>query len=366
MERPTTLVHDVRWYDGDSEDRARVEAELLTHGHPLPASARVAWARAYPNVRNSLLVVGAPSGTAAAIALQRHPSRALPGHYIVRVARTGAALDAGVDAEAIRALTHAMRADPRVIRVHFECFSRDASVRDRIGDLLLNAGFERARQPASYDHTLVSELRGTDNATHLSSLSQGVRQNIRALNKFPVELRPVRNVGDSARMNELMAVTFGRTGANHVNRDYAPLIRLATEMPNLARLMGVYRTDGLGGSPLIAFALGVNHGDHVAYDIGASTRVPEFKNLSLGYPLLWDLITWARAQGVTWFDFGGISAGSAETDDPVGRISDFKRRFEKRVERVSDEWTYVPHPARAAVARLVSKIVELSRTRGRR
>jgi lipid II:glycine glycyltransferase (peptidoglycan interpeptide bridge formation enzyme) len=75
----------------------------------------------------------------------------------------------------------------------------------------------------------------------------------------------------------------------------------------------------------------------------------------MAYPLAWDLIRWARGQGAVIFDFGGISAGTAESDDPLGGISDFKRRFTDRVERVGEEWVYEPHPARAQLARWTSR-----------
>jgi len=112
---------------------------------------------------------------------------------------------------------------------------------------------------------------------------------------------------------------------------------------------------GTRADALIAFAWGLNNVDHVAYDIGASARVPEFKTLSLGYPLLWELIAWARDSGASWFDYGGVPAENSDGEERLGRISDFKRRFEKQVVRVAEEWVFVPHPARAALASTLSR-----------
>ena len=102
----------------------------------------------------------------------------------------------------------------------------------------------------------------------------------------------------------------------------------------------------------------------VAYDIGASARVPEFKSLSLGYPLLWDLIAWARDLGARWFDYGGVPAEDADAAH-LERISDFKRRFEKQAVRIAEEWVFTPHPTRAAVASAVSRAATLLSRRRR-
>jgi hypothetical protein len=279
----------------------------------------------------------------------------------------GGALPGETARTAITALTQAMRCNPRVLRVHVEAFSRDTAVREHIGGLLTAEGYRRGPAVTNYEHTLATDLRQQDDATHLASLPQGVRQNIRALAKFPVELRPIRDPAHAARMGALMTETLARTGARHVPQDYAAIVRFAVGHPALSRLMGIYRTDVTGPDALIAFAWGVVQGDHVAYDIGASARVPEFKNLSLGYPLLWDLITWARGRGADWFDFGGVSHGTSESeDDRLGRISDFKRRFEKSVVRVAEEWVLEPHPVRAALAGVFSRAAEVVSRAGRR
>ncbi len=354
----------VQWLHGITPERERREGELLSAGCPLPVRARLAWARAFPRINTSLLVVEGAGGELGALGVERHPSRALPGHHVVRVLRVGAALPAETANAAIMALDESCRKDSRALRVHLECFSRDPDARDRLGAVARGYGFARLSDVTNYEYTLATDLRGSDNATHLASLSQGVRQNIRALAKYPVEMRPIRDESDSPRMNALMRETLARTGADHVEMDYAPTIRFALAEPSLARLMGLYRTEKVGGDALIAFALGLNNVDHAAYDIGASARVPEFKNLSLGYPLLWDLIRWGRDAGTSWFDYGGVPAEDSEGEERLGRISDFKRRFEKHAVRVADEWVLIPHPLRSAVARAVSGAVKLLSRRG--
>jgi hypothetical protein len=356
----------VRWLHGVTPEREQRERELIDAGCPLPLRSRLAWARAFPEIKTSLLVVEGADGGFGAIGVEHHPSRAVPGHHVTRVLRAGASLPLRTMPAAVAALADLARRDSRSLRLHLECFSRVPNERHRLGELAREQGFTQLAAATHYEYTLATDLGGRDNATHLASMSQGVRQNIRALTKFPLELRPVLDGRDSPRMNALMRETLARTGAAHVDRDYTSTIQLAVAEPSLARLVGLYRTDvPSDGEALIAFALGLNNGDHVAYDIGASGRVPEFKALSLGYPLLWNLISWARDQGAAWFDYGGVPKEDSEGEERLARISDFKRRFEKHVVQVADEWVFTPHTMRSSLAKAVSGAAEMFERRRR-
>jgi lipid II:glycine glycyltransferase (peptidoglycan interpeptide bridge formation enzyme) len=68
---------------------------------------------------------------------------------------------------------------------------------------------------------------------------------------------------------------------------------------------------------------------------------------------MWDLIVWAKRAGATWFDFGGVTAGTAGSGDPLGGISDFKRLFSKERAEVAEDWVLEPRKLVARLARLV-------------
>jgi lipid II:glycine glycyltransferase (peptidoglycan interpeptide bridge formation enzyme) len=120
----------------------------------------------------------------------------------------------------------------------------------------------------------------------------------------------------------------------------------------------MFRTDATGPKALLAFAWSHHHGDHAHYDASGSTRNTDIK-APLAYALIWDLCLWAKQHGATWFDFGGITAGSAASGDadPVGGISDFKRYFSKTVVSVGEEWMLEPRPLRAKLARSISRAI---------
>jgi lipid II:glycine glycyltransferase (peptidoglycan interpeptide bridge formation enzyme) len=109
-----------------------------------------------------------------------------------------------------------------------------------------------------------------------------------------------------------------------------------------------------GVESLVAFAWGCLHGDYVTYEAGAATRTQATGNLALAYAPLWDLVAWARGLGAAWFDFGGVSMGTAgDAHDPLGGIADFKRFFCNEVISVGEDWVLEPRPARAFLARAV-------------
>jgi hypothetical protein len=143
-----------------------------------------------------------------------------------------------------------------------------------------------------------------------------------------------------------------------------PAVLAATRAdPGLSRVVGLFRTDVEGDAALLAYTWGRHHGDHAEYHVGASTRDPAIRT-PLAYPLMWELITWARRTGARWFDLGGVTAGGG--DDPLGGISDFKRYFSERVEEVGEEWELEPHAARAALARAIGRgVAWVSRLRAR-
>jgi hypothetical protein len=140
---------------------------------------------------------------------------------------------------------------------------------------------------------------------------------------------------------------------------WAEILALSEERPELSRVVGLFRSDRDGPTGLLSFAWGCHHGDHAHYATAASTRRTDLR-IPMAYPLAWDLMLWARRNGATTFDFGGITMGSSGGDDPLGGISDFKRRFTDRVVEVGEEWIFEPSPWRARAARWVSAAVRRS------
>jgi hypothetical protein len=339
---------------GPSAARARLELALRDAGCGLPLPHRSSWVREQhrPNDHWLLCVEDAAGQPCGAVGLHVSPSRALPGHRLLRVERFGPGVPPAAHAATLQVLVSLARRDQRVLRLYVESLAYEPSMRVALESTLEAAGFVRVPSPRCYEHTLVLALDG-DEESILASFHRTARQNIRNTAKYPVRVAPVVDPGHFARVNEIAVETFARTGGRYLPvYDWAAVAAVAAREPEVSRLVGLYRTDEEGPASLLAFAWACGHGDHAHYSAAGSTRATEGR-IPLLYPLIWDLLLWAKRSGAQFFDFGGVTAGTLGSEDPLGGISDFKRYFTKQLVQVGAEWAYEPRPRRAQAARMV-------------
>jgi lipid II:glycine glycyltransferase (peptidoglycan interpeptide bridge formation enzyme) len=194
----------------------------------------------------------------------------------------------------------------------------------------------------------------------LAGFHYNARRRIRNVAKYPVKVSTAGSVSLAPRLKELADETHLRTGGELQQIDWVSLIRMSAEAPHLSRIAILERTDRDGPDAVLAFAWGCVHGRLAEYSESGSTR-PDDMKVSTSYALMWDLISWARRNGAHLFDLGGVTEGSAKSDDPLGGISDFKRFFSQLEVEVGAQWLLEPHPARAAAARVISRSAGLLR-----
>jgi hypothetical protein len=339
---------------GLSPARAARERALHDAGRVLPLPHRAAWAAMQPAGWDSwfLTVADARGTLAGAVALSVAPSRALPGHLVLRCERFGPGVEPAARAALVQALALVARAHRRVLRLNVETFAIDDAERAALADALARAGFAPVAEPRCYEHTLLVPLVGDEEAI-FASLHATARRHIRAVGKNPVVVAPVDDPAYFARLDEISRETYSRTGGTYDPPDWAKVAELCRREPGASRLVGIFRADVAGPERLLAFAWGCGHGDHVHYSRAGSTRATDLK-MPLMYPVVWDLMRWARSEGARWFDFGGITMGSHESADPLGGISDFKRYFTGQVAHVGAEWSFEPRRLQARAAHVVS------------
>ncbi|MBD0320265.1 MAG: GNAT family N-acetyltransferase [Gemmatimonadetes bacterium] len=247
-----------------------------------------------------------------------------------------------------------MRGDPRTLRLNLEILDRDPAARARIAAVLAERGFTRSDPPNVYVDTLVMDLTPDEDAL-FSALHRSARRNVREAEKQGLELRPISDPALADRLDALLEETMARTGGRYVPQDWAGRMKLAAERPELARLVGLFIKDATGPESLLAFAFGCAHGDHGQYSDAASTRATDVR-VSLAYPLLWDIILWAKRGGMSWFDLGGVTRGNlGDEADPLGGISDFKRFFTRELATVGEDWVLESSSIRARLARAVHR-----------
>ena len=346
--------YDVTLWRGPSAAREAFERALVAAGQPRPMWHRGATAVLFPDGwENWFLGVRDAAGAAVGgVAVQVAPSRALPGHRVLRCERFGPGVVAPARRAVLQALMALARGQRRVLRLYVETFAMDDAERVALEADMRALGFASVADPRCYAHTLLVPLDGDEEAI-LASLHATARRHIRAVAKNPVVVRPIEDPAYFARLDAISHETYARTGGSYDPADWSRIVELSRRDPTASRLVGLFRTDVEGPESLLAFAWGCGHGDHVHYSRAGSTRATDLK-MPLMYAVVWDLMRWARASGARWFDFGGITMGTNDGDDPLGGISDFKRYFTGRVAQVGGEWTFEPHAVQAHAARMVS------------
>ncbi|HET7614053.1 MAG TPA: GNAT family N-acetyltransferase [Gemmatimonadaceae bacterium] len=334
------------------------ERELDARGTPLSLYHRAAWARAIAAESSSFFVAVRDDHDRcrAGFAVESSRSRALPGHRLLSILRLGIGIG-GLDDEALRMAIDTLRStisrDRLALRVSVDVYGLDAGARSRTGRTLRDAGFARVPTTRNYERTLLLDLSPSEDAL-FAALHKNARQGVRNIGKFPVRLSTAGSVAIADRLQELSDETRERTGGEHRPIDWRSFIEMSNAVPDRSRIAVLERTDIIGPSSIIAFAWGCAHGDVAEYSESGSVRVSDMK-ISTSYALLWDLITWARRGGARTFDLGGVTVGNTASDDPLGGISDFKRRFSQHEAEVGEQWELVSAPFRAAVAAAVSR-----------
>jgi hypothetical protein len=335
-------------------ERARCEDELDGAGHPLPLPHRAAWAEAHRPAGSWFVGMRDPGGRCVGgFAVEVSPTRALPGHLLLRAERFGGNLSPEARDAGLRTLAEAAQANPRVLRVNVELLARPAEVRSGLEAALARHGFEPEPDRRRYAQTAVVDLTPPE-AKLFEGLDKKTRQHIRRTARKGVEVRPIMDVALAGRVEELLRESLGRHGGQYQPRNWAARIGLSQRCPAWSRLVGLFRTDVSGAASLLAFAWGQHHGDHAHYDAAGATRANDLK-VPLAHALVWDLMGWAKGHGARWLDLGGITEGTfGDGQDHLGGISDFKRGFSTAVVEVGGEWVLRPHWLRARLASAVS------------
>jgi len=346
----------VRWPTG--ENRTTGEVQLAQAGAVVPADHRLEWAGAWGTAGRKVEVWSASEGgrCLCTVVLQVDRSRALPGYQRWRVDRFGGFGDEAALEAVLHGVTDGARGDPTVVDVSL-CFAGHGAFRDRMATSATRLGYSQLPRGRHYDLTSSVDLRGTEEEV-LSRMHSSCRRGIRSPAKHGLVVEALDDPGVATRLRELYAETMGRTRSSVVTRPWRSVIEYSARNPDAARLVGTYSTDRV----LLAFALGLRQGDHVEYRTAASTRVES--SAPLGYVLAWDLMTWARAGGAEWFDFGGLPLDPVPAE--LAGIVRFKESFGGMAIRFREEWALELRPRLSAWRRRLSRGVVFLQSIGRR
>jgi hypothetical protein len=339
------------------EDRLewlQAEKQLADAGVKLSYLHRRAWAECGGEQGSRLVSVrNSENQTLGAIAVRSFPSRTLPGHLFLRVHRFGDSLPETTWAPILSALKSYAQSDARVLRLSIEVFSRDN--RDKIAATLQQAGFVKSEQPRSYRHTLILDLSPPEQEL-FAGLHKSARNHLRPSVRSRAYAISLDSSEYADKLDFLEGESRSRSGGKSNNFSGAAVLEFSRLHPGLSHVVGLFLA---GSEPnpdtLVGFAWGCMHGDHVEYRAAGTARLTG-QHLGISYPLLWELILWAKREGAAWFDLGGVTLEDSPQQALRG-ISDFKRFFSRNVEEVGEEWSLEPHPQRTRLADFLGSVV---------
>lgn len=343
---------------------ADAERQLDAAGIAVPAHSRAAWTRHMGSPEDSHLIARDGSGQCVgSVAIHLSPTRAIPGHRVARLESFGDNYATPVGVALLGETVRFSRDHGRILRAVVELECRDASNKAYLHAALENLGFRRIVPERVAERTLVIDLSPSEDAI-LAQFRKSTRQGVRGASKYALEIVTLDDPAYGPRMTELLEAAMSRTGGQAEKPDWPHIMEMCGALPHRFRLSGVFRGGDRSPASLIGFGWALLHGDRAEYSTGASARLPG-ESVPILHPILWDLIRWAKREGATWFDLGGVTQGSQVPGavDPLAGISDFKRGFTKDEIALGEEWIYEPSAFKARVAAVVSRAMQSLRQR---
>jgi hypothetical protein len=335
---------------GLGSEREAAEQELHAAGVPLAISDRAVWTPKDRSLNPRFLLARDAKGKACGgVAIEESKTRALPGHIVLKVRRFGNGLPIEVCRQLAEGLAVVAKKTPRVLRLQVNVFSRDK--REAIDEIFKVRAFGEIQPPGSYRHTLVVDLRPTEDEI-FAAFSKSGRTSIRETWKKGLKAQILTEPKYAERIRQLQEEALLRTGGDLHADDWEENLRLSREHPDLSCIFGLFLAAGTAPEDMVAFSWALNHGDHGEYHAAGSTRLTGIR-VKLGYLPVWEMIRWSKGNGADWFDMGGVTLEGAE-DNALEGISSFKRSFSQVVAEVGSEWALEPSPAKAKVASLFS------------
>jgi hypothetical protein len=255
----------------------------------------------------------------------------------------------------VQGLLAGVRKSGRVLRLDVRIVHRDPAVREALVAACLLAG---AREPSPYRQYRLTRVLELDDAEEslFARLPATTRRAVRRPEKAGLCAGEGISADDVPHLLGMLERAFERNAGKAPRGEAERDLRLAITVPSHRRVATLERTDRSGPERIVAFALGVDNGDHVVFSHGASARGEAFANLPLAYAPIWSLVQWAAQRGAHWFDLGGVTQ-SPDPSHPQAGIAEFKRRFGGTEMEVAREMRFALDPTGLAVERLVGRVL---------
>ena len=170
----------------------------------------------------------------------------------------------------------------------------------------------------------------------LADMNSKTRYNIRLAGRRGVKVRQIEDKAELEIFYALLEETAERDEFLIRSHEYFATIWDELVVPGLARFfMAEYEGEAIAGT------LALKLGDKAWYLYGASSN--RHRNVMPNYLLQWTMITWARENGCSLYDFRGVS-GDLSEDNPLYGLYRFKKGFNGDLVEFVGEWDKVYSP----------------------
>jgi hypothetical protein len=331
--------HSARWTNFIDASTQSFEDEMSARHVSLPLPQRHAWlCHAKREFRLLQLRDGAGVAAMQVAVILRRPRLGFVAMAEAR--KLGYALTPRAEHRALELLCDLLREESAVISLRL-LPRRESLVELRnFEERARRAGF-RLTEPEDVTRTLLLDITPEPDEIR-ARLSPKTRAKFRTVYKDRIELRTITDSCFQQRCETALVESFRRTGVVRRYVDLSTDFAVARERPDLARIIGLFLKER--PDELLAFAIGHRHGMSATFESGGSYFDPALRKLQFNQLLLWELFLWAREQGSTVFDLGGVTDGGA--DDPLAGISEFKRHLATEESEVGREMIITLRPVR--------------------
>lgn len=360
LSRSTAAHPDaVRWRAWPAGDAATSAAESrwISAAGVAPVQQRRDWPAFHGRGRWYLLELDAPdAGALGAVGVWEMPLRSLPGFFVLRVHKFGHGLSPRLWRPMLEAVRDFARSRLRVVRVHVEAFNGEPGGIDHLADLAAELGFSRLPTVREYERTLFVDLSGSDDDV-AHRFHRMVMKNVRKSERAGHVVRPIHDERYAVRMVALVAETFARTGGRSAPVDWRQVLRVARAAPHAHRVAGLFIDGGDAPESLSAFRWCGCSGDMADDLFAASTRLDgPAGSVPMMPAIMLHMFRWAREQGASRFDFGGVVERSDPRYAKLGSITEFKQLFGGTTERVGADFTLTIRPRLSELAGALSSL----------
>lgn len=208
-------------------------------------------------------------------------------------------------------------------------------------DLLHACGFRKRESGLNFEGVQPNHVMRLDLTPEseelLANMHQKWRYNIKLAAKKGVTISAAQESNDLKVFYAILEETAQRDHFLIRGYEYFESIWEHMIANGYARIfLAHYQGEVVAGT--LAFILG----DKAWYLYGASSN--RHRNVMPNYLLQWEMISWAKAQGCTLYDFRGVS-GDMDEDNPLFGLYRFKKGFNGVLTEFVGEWDSVYQPA---------------------